>query len=142
MYVACLLSTSVCKAHVINNYLGLPSILGEDLAKAFLDHLKKFDIEIKNERVAKIYQVGEKFSVQVGQEMITTKTVILATGVVMSKTFPGEDELLGKGVSYCATCDAALYKNKEEMCIRDRYILILIAHLNAVLLITDRCNIG
>ena len=41
-------SQKVCKAHVINNYLGLPSILGEDLAKAFLDHLKKFDIEIKN----------------------------------------------------------------------------------------------
>ena len=108
-------SQKVCKAHVINNYLGLPSILGEDLAKAFLDHLKKFDIEIKNERVAKIYQVGEKFAVQVGQEMITTKTVILATGVVMSKPFPGEDELLGKGVSYCATCDAALYKNKEAI---------------------------
>ena len=47
-------SQKVCKAHVINHlYLGLPSILGEDLAKAFLDHLKKFDIEIKNERVAK-----------------------------------------------------------------------------------------
>ena len=108
-------SKKVYKAHIINNYLGLPSVSGEELAKAFLEHIKKFDIEIRNERVARIYQVGEKFAVQVGQEMIPTKTIILATGVVMSKPFPGEDELLGKGVSYCATCDAALYKNKDAI---------------------------
>lgn len=50
--------------------------------------------------------MGEYFALQVGKEMIESKTLIIATGVTASKTLKNEDEFLGRGVSYCATCDA------------------------------------
>jgi thioredoxin reductase (NADPH) len=56
---------------------------------------------------------------KVKEEMYEAKSVIIATGVTMSKPYAGENELLGNGVSYCATCDAQLYKNKEIVAIID-----------------------
>ena len=106
------MSAKVAKAHEIRNYPGLPFVSGADLAAAFRDQLDRMGIEITERRVGAVYAMGDYFALQVGEEMIEAKTVILATGVVQAKPLPGEEELLGRGVSYCATCDAPLYRGK------------------------------
>lgn len=108
-------SVKVEKAHEIQNYLGLPKIAGADMQKAFLDHVASMDIEITEGRVSTVYAMGDYYSLQMGEEMVEASSVILATGVVQGKPLPGEEEFLGRGVSYCATCDAALYKGKKTI---------------------------
>ena len=108
------LSPKITKAVEIRNYLGLPSISGDGLAKAYTDHLEAMDIKINEARISAVYAMGDYFALQASGEMYEAKTIIISTGVVAGRPFPGEDENLGSGVSYCATCDAALYKGKEE----------------------------
>lgn len=105
-------SDKVQKAHQIQNYLGLPAISGEDLAKAFKNHIDSMDITITEGKVNAVYPMGSYFGLQVSQDIYEAETIIVATGVVTGKNFKGENELLGRGVSYCATCDAPLYRNK------------------------------
>ena len=105
-------SDKVQKAHQIQNYLGLPAISGEDLAKAFKNHINSMDITITEGKVNAVYPMGSYFGLQVSQDIYEAEAVIVATGVVTGKAFKGENELLGRGVSYCATCDAPLYRNK------------------------------
>lgn len=113
-------SEKVMKSHVIDNYLGLPHTSGSDLAKAFLNHAESMGVDILEKKVNSVYAMGDYFMLSVsdtenGEENIESSTVILATGVLQSKVLPGEDEYLGRGVSYCATCDAALYKGKSAI---------------------------
>ena len=107
------MSEKVAKAHEIRNYPGLPFVKGEDLAAAFREQLDGMDIPITESRIGAVYAMGDFFALQAGEEMLEAKTVILATGVVAGKPLPGEEELLGRGVSYCATCDAPLYRGKR-----------------------------
>ena len=106
------MSEKVAKAHEIRNYPGLPFVKGEELAAAFRDQLDRMEIPVTETRIGAVYAMGDYFALQAGEEMLEAKTVILATGVVMAKTLPGEEELLGRGVSYCATCDAPLYRGR------------------------------
>jgi thioredoxin reductase (NADPH) len=107
------LSDKIIKAHSIKNYTGLPNVTGEELADALKNHLNDLDIEITEKRVNAVYSMGEYFALQVGKEMIESKSLIIATGVTASKTLENEDEFLGRGVSYCATCDAHFCKGKD-----------------------------
>lgn len=107
------LSDKINKAHSIKNYTGLPNVTGEELATALKNHLNDLDIEITEKRVNVVYSMGEYFALQVGKEMIESKSLIIATGVTASKTLENEDEFLGRGVSYCATCDAHFCKGKD-----------------------------
>lgn len=111
------LSDKVSKAHAIQNYPGLPAVSGQELQKALLDHLASMDIEIHDEKVPLIYPMGSYFALQGAGGNYEATTVILATGVTTGKPFPGEEEFLGRGVSYCATCDAPLYKEKNVVII-------------------------
>ena len=106
------LSSKIQKAPKINNYLGFPGSSGDKLGKAFKEHIEAMDIEITEERVNNVYAMGDYFALMVNEKMYESKTVILATGVEFSKPVKGELEYLGKGVGYCATCDAPLYKGK------------------------------
>ena len=107
------LSDKINKAHSIKNYTGLPNVTGEELATALTNHLNDLDIEITEKRVNAVYSMGEYFALQVGKGMIESKSLIIATGVTASKTLENEDEFLGRGVSYCATCDAHFCKGKD-----------------------------
>ena len=111
------LSLKITKATEIKNYLGFPDITGEELAKAYDNHLQKMNIDINASRINTIYAMGDYFALQSAEEMFEAKSVIISTGVITGKTLPGENENLGRGVSYCATCDAALYKGKEAIVI-------------------------
>jgi len=107
------LSEKLEKAHEIQNYLGFPAVSGKDLAAAFQRHLDQMGIMITEKRVNAVYAMGDYFALQCGEEMLEASAVILATGVVQGKPLPGEEALLGRGVSYCATCDAPLYRGKR-----------------------------
>lgn len=108
-------SGKVRSAEKIDNYLGIPAVSGDDLAKKMLDHAESMGVEITEGRVSMIYPYGEYFAIQSGEEIIEATSVILCAGVAPAKTIPGESEFLGRGVSYCATCDAAMYKDKKAV---------------------------
>ena len=106
------LSNKLIKAPSIDNYLGFYEISGEELREKFQDHLDKMEIEITYKKINNIYAMGDYFALMSGDDMYEATTVILATGVEYGKPIKGEEEFLGKGVGYCATCDAPLYKDK------------------------------
>lgn len=106
------LSDKLVRAPKINNYLGLPDITGLQLKDRFENHIKSMNINITFEKINEIYAMGEYFGLMVNEKMYEAKTIVLATGIEYTKALKGEEELLGKGVGYCATCDAPLYKGK------------------------------
>lgn len=106
------LTSKLHKAHKINNYLGFYEKSGKEVADEFSRHIEAMDINITEERVNNIYAMGDYFGIMVNDKMYEASSVILATGVQYGKLFEGEEKFLGKGVGYCATCDAPLYKNK------------------------------
>ncbi|MBB6631817.1 NAD(P)/FAD-dependent oxidoreductase [Clostridium algidicarnis] len=105
-------SSKLIKAPKINNYLGFHDISGLELKEKFKEHIESMNIEITYERVNNIYAMGEYFSIMVNETIYEAKSVIVATGIEYTKPLKGEEEFLGKGVGYCATCDAPLYRNK------------------------------
>lgn len=98
----------------IENYPGFSSISGRELIGRFLEHSKKFGAEIKNESVVKIEKNKDNFfEVKTSSGIYQSQTLIMAMGAVYRKmNIPGEKEFTGKGVSYCATCDAIFFKGK------------------------------
>lgn len=106
------LSPKIEKAKKINNYLGFQSISGGELSNTFRNHINEMDIQIINKRITNIYAMGKYFTLMVNDVMYEAKSIIIATGVEFTKPLLGEEEFLGKGAGYCATCDAPLYKNK------------------------------
>ena len=106
------LTSKLVKAHKINNYLGFYNRSGKEIADEFSRHIDEMGIEITEERVNNIYAMGDYFGIMVNDKMYEATSVILATGVQYGRLLDGEERFLGKGVGYCATCDAPLYKNK------------------------------
>ncbi|MCI5606658.1 MAG: NAD(P)/FAD-dependent oxidoreductase [Spirochaetia bacterium] len=112
------LSAKLEKAHEIQNYLGFPAIKGEDLMKNFQNHISSLGIEITEDSITACYSLGDYFSLTSrSNKTYIAKSVILASGVNFGKPYKGEEEFLGRGVSYCATCDAPLYKGKKVVVI-------------------------
>ena len=106
------LSSKIEKAPKVNNYLGFYEITGIDLKEQFQKHIDSMNIDITFERINTVYAMGEYFVLAVNEKMYEAKTVILATGIEYTRPLKGEEEFLGRGVGYCATCDAPLYKGK------------------------------
>lgn len=109
------LSPKIEKAHLIRNYLGLPEISGEEMQNRFKDHLSEMGVQITEDKINTVYAMGSYFALQGSGTMYEAKSAILACGMSVAKPFPGELENLGRGVSYCATCDASLYKGKQTI---------------------------
>ena len=106
-------SAKIRKAERIENYPAFLSGTGEELAALLKRQLEESGIEIKTGRAAGVYAGGGKVTVQTSRdEWLEAKTAILATGATAAAAVPGESEFTGRGVSYCATCDGALYKGK------------------------------
>ena len=106
------LSEKIFRAELVHNYPGLTDVKGEDFTKALQAQLSAANIEIAEQTVGGVYAMKDKFIVMAGENTCESKTVILATGVENGKPIQGEEEFLGRGVSYCATCDGFLYKGK------------------------------
>jgi len=101
----------------VENYLGFHLLNGPDLVKKFQEHLKDYKdaFEMKTgEFVSDIQKSGSGFIVKTPKGEYETKTVLIATGTKHRELgVPGEKEFIGKGVTYCATCDAPLFKDKQ-----------------------------
>lgn len=106
------LSGKLTRAEKINNYLGFYGKSGKEMRDEFKYHLESMNIEITEEKINNIYSMGEYYSLMANDKIYEATSVILATGVNFGKPLKGEEEFLGRGVGYCATCDAPLYKNK------------------------------
>lgn len=106
-------SKKVSRAELIKNYPGLPDISGEQLAWALKNHADSMGIEMCEEVVTGVYETDGKFTLLAGNKDYEAKTVILCLGVEVAKPVEGEEQFLGRGISYCATCDGMLYKGKN-----------------------------
>lgn len=101
------------RAEKVDNYLGLPGLTGAELMTAFRRHAENAGAEFLEGRALSALRSGEDWYVSVENTMVQGRAVVLAAGVVRGKKYPGEAELLGRGVSYCATCDGMLYRGKR-----------------------------
>ena len=108
-------SEKLVKTKKISNYLGFSDIRGFDLNQAFKESLKDFEIKRDTRKVKTIYAMGSFFAIEIENEseMVEAKAVIMATGVELKKDLANEEEFFAKGLNYCATCDAALYRGKK-----------------------------
>lgn len=103
----------VTKSFKVENYLGFKSITGVKLFQKFKEHIDHFNIPIKQVTVEKIKQINKGFQVITSDNKFACKAIIIASGKnPRTLCIPGEKKFLGKGVSFCATCDAPLFKNK------------------------------
>lgn len=103
----------VLNTYEVDNYLGLPGMNGFDMGMEFRKHADKMGAEFKEATVTKVEDKGDLKLVHVSDEVLETRTVLLATGAEHAKLgVPGEEELSGMGVSYCATCDGAFFRGR------------------------------
>jgi thioredoxin reductase (NADPH) len=103
------------KAERVDNHLGFYNVSGKELMDKFKEHAEAMNIKIENGKVVNILSMGGSFMVNINGEIDEAKKVILSMGVSKTKEIPGESRLLGMGVSYCATCDGMLYRNKNAV---------------------------
>lgn len=98
----------------VENFPGFEHILGVDLSNKMFEHAKKFGTEYAYGDVKGITLDGDYKTVKAGDKEYTTKTIIITTGAIYRKLgAPGEAELTGRGVSYCAVCDGAFFRDRE-----------------------------
>ncbi len=103
------------KAERVDNHLGFYNVSGKELMDNFREHAEAMNIKIEDGKVVNILPMGESFMANINGEIAEAKKIILAMGVSKVKELPGEGKLLGSGVSYCATCDGMLYRNKNAI---------------------------
>lgn len=124
------------KAEKVDNYLGMPGMSGKELIESFKNHAELMEVEIRTGKAVQIMSMGKYFTINVNSvfhspnsssekastntndnssiqdEFINAEAVIITTGSQKGSAVKGESEFLGKGVSYCATCDGMLYRGK------------------------------
>lgn len=104
-------SPKLQKAHTINNYIGLPKMAGKDIVRQLSEHCLSEGATHIREKVLNIF-TGDLFTILTPNNTYEAKAVVIAIGVVTSALLPGEKDLVGKGVCYCATCDGMLYRDR------------------------------
>lgn len=100
------------RAEKVDNYLGLPGMSGPQLLTALRRHAEEAGAEFRTGKVLNAVRMGDTWYVSIESDMENAKAIVLAAGVARGKKFPGEAEFLGRGVSYCATCDGMLYRGR------------------------------
>lgn len=111
-------SSKLYLAESVSNYPGM-SGTGSDIVKAMRRQLEESDAEVIQGRALSVVPLGKTIGVAVGREFYESSAVIVAAGISRRPICPGETEFLGRGVSYCATCDGMLYKGKTVAVIGD-----------------------
>ena len=105
----------MAQTYEVDNYPGLPGLSGMELGEKMKEHAAKLGTNIVYDEVKSINSQDERFILHLESgQTLESKGIILATGATHAKLgVPGEDRLAGAGVSYCATCDGAFFKNKS-----------------------------
>jgi len=106
-------TSALWKAERVANHLGANGQTGAEILAAYHQHAQELNIEIRTGRVLQIMPMGSSFTLNAEGELVEAKAVILASGMQTGKKLPGEEAFLGRGVSYCATCDGMLYRGKD-----------------------------
>lgn len=131
-------NSPLAKAEQVDNYLGLPRTSGKTMLEAFYAHAANTDgVTILEGRALNAMTMNGIFYISVGNDVYQGRAVILASGVSRARPYPGEAELLGKGVSYCATCDGMLYRGRDVVVIG----LARDAHEEAAMLANIGCKV-
>ena len=107
------------KAEKVDNYIGMPAVTGKAMLEEFYNHAKTKGVEIKKSKVYQIFKTGDHYTLNADNNFVEAKKIIIASGIEKGKPIEGEKELLGRGVSYCATCDGMLYRGREVAFIAD-----------------------
>lgn len=103
----------VVNTYEVDNYPGIPDISGFELSSKIREHVEKLGLNIKSESVLDIDVTGDIKTVTTSEGEYKTRTVLFATGAKWKKIgVKGEEELTGLGVSYCATCDGAFFRDR------------------------------
>ena len=105
-------TSSLYKAEKITNYPGLPAMTGAEMSELFRKQIEESSAVTISGRALSVMPMGDTFGVAVGSDFYMAKALIIAAGITREKLYPGEGEFLGRGVSYCATCDGMLYRGK------------------------------
>lgn len=106
----------VITAYEVENYPGYSKILGSELALNFRKQIKDLDINFKREEVTKIEKFDDIFFISTNKNRYEVKRIILASGTTENKLhLEKEETFLGRGISFCATCDGAFYKDKDVL---------------------------
>lgn len=115
-------------AHKVENWPGIESITGTELMLKFRKHVESLGVKIILEEVEKL---SNKFEIVTSSgKKFKAKTLILTLGTIRRKlNIPGEDEFIGKGISYCPTCDAAFFKDKTVCVVGGRNSAVMAALL-------------
>lgn len=104
----------VANTEDVENYPGYDHILGPDLSNKMFEHAKKFGAEYAYGDIKDVVDHGDYKTVIAGNKEYNTKSLIITTGAEHKKLgIPGEEELAGRGVSYCAVCDGAFFKERH-----------------------------
>lgn len=101
------------RAESIENYPGMPGVSGQEMLSKMADQAAAMGAELRGGVVHQVIAMGESFALSLGADFIEARKVILATGARQPRLLEGEERLLGRGVSYCGTCDGMLYRGKN-----------------------------
>lgn len=133
-------------AHEVQNWPGTESIDGFQLAQNWQNHAKAWELEIISDEVSALAKNAEQFTVKTSTNEFTADAVILSFGLTPRDLgVPGEKALIGKGVSYCATCDGPLFKGKNVAIVGGGNSALeaveYLSHLaNKIYLLSDVCK--
>ena len=105
-------TSSLYKAPEIGNYPGVKGS-GPELQQGLLNQMAEAGVEMIHGRALSVMSLGETFGVAVGNDFHEATAVIIAAGITRESAYVGENDFVGRGVSYCATCDGMLYKGKN-----------------------------
>ena len=103
----------LARAERIDNYPGLPGVSGAQLLDAMRAQAEAMGVATRPGVVHQVMDMGGTFALSLGGDFVEARRVILCTGAKQPRLLPGEERLLGRGVSYCGTCDAMLYRGKR-----------------------------
>ena len=105
--------SALYKAGHVTNYPGVPDVSGPALLETMTQQARDLGADMLRERALSAMPMGKTFGVSAGKEFVEGRALLLATGIAQRGTFPGETAFLGRGVSYCATCDGMLYRGRR-----------------------------
>lgn len=103
----------LARAERIDNYPGLPGVSGQELLRIFRHQAEDAGAAVIAGVARQVQPLGDTFMTLVGNDVMESRAVVLAMGAAKPRLLPGEEELLGQGVSWCGTCDGMFYRGKE-----------------------------
>ena len=101
------------RAELVDNYIGMPGVSGPEMLRTMRRHAEEAGVEFRTGKVLNTMRMNDTWYVSIESDMENARALVLAAGVARGKKFPGEAEFLGRGVSYCATCDGMLYRGRS-----------------------------